>query len=212
MPQGQEDIYYLIAPDRGMAEASPYYESFKAKGVEVLFMYTPLDDFVMTNLNRFQGKKLVTIESADAAKTLKKSSEKDVVDATPEKLSADQFKELSSWLKSSALEGKISSVTESNRLYDSPAIIVDHISASQRRMMRFSDQSHAPALGKQQLEVNPSHPIIRKLYDMKGADEARAKLVAEQIFDNALAAAGLLDDARTMVPRLNRILEFAMKQ
>jgi HSP90 family molecular chaperone len=79
-------------------------------------------------------------------------------------------------------------------------------------MMRFSDSSHAPSLGKQQLEVNPSHPIIRKLFEMKGSDEPRAKLVAEQVFDNALAAAGLLDDARTMVPRLNKLLEFAMKQ
>jgi len=210
MPKGQEEIYYLIVPDRQMGETSPYYESFKARNTEVLFMYTPLDDFVMTNLNRFQGKKLVTVESADAIKALKKlEDKKDVVDATPEKLSADQFKDLSSWIKK-ALEGKLSSITESERLRDSPAIVVDHISATQRRMMRFSDQGHAPALGKQQLEVNPSHPIIIKLNQLKDTDEPRAKIVVEQIFDNALAAAGLLDDARAMVPRLNKLLEYAL--
>jgi len=207
----QDQIFYLIAPDRELAEASPYYESFKKKGVEVLFMYQPLDDFVMNNLNRFQNKKLLTIESLEAAEALTKMTDQaEIVDATPEKLNAEQFKEFATWMKG-ALEGKVSNIRESTRLSESPAIVVDHMSATQRRMMRFVDQSRTAAVGKQQLEVNPSHPIILKLNELRNVDEERATLVAEQIFDNALAAAGLLDDARMMVPRLNKLLQFAVK-
>lgn len=53
MKEGQREIYYLCAPSRQLAESSPYYESFKAKGWEVFFMYAALDDFVMTNLGEY---------------------------------------------------------------------------------------------------------------------------------------------------------------
>jgi HSP90 family molecular chaperone len=55
----QMELYYLIAPSRELAEMSPYYEAFKKSGEEVLFMYTPIDDFVMNNLQEFNKRKLV---------------------------------------------------------------------------------------------------------------------------------------------------------
>jgi hypothetical protein len=83
-------------------------------------------------------------------------------------------------------------------------------------MMRMLNQSardaNAPKaedqiIARQTLEINPAHPIIVQLYELKSSNEPRAKLIAEQLFDNALVAAGLLDDPRTMLPRLNRLLE-----
>jgi TNF receptor-associated protein 1 len=71
MPVGQTSIYYLVAPHRGIAEASPYMEAFRggkggaAADVEVLFLYSPIDDFVMNNLREFGGRKLVTAETAE---------------------------------------------------------------------------------------------------------------------------------------------------
>ena len=61
----QKNIYYLTAPSRQLAEASAYYEVFAKTGTEVLFMYAPIDDFVMTNLAEYNGRKLVTCESAN---------------------------------------------------------------------------------------------------------------------------------------------------
>jgi HSP90 family molecular chaperone len=60
----QMEVYYLIAPTREMAMLSPYYEAFKKSGEEVLFMYTPIDDFVMNNLQEFNKRKLVSADSA----------------------------------------------------------------------------------------------------------------------------------------------------
>ena len=61
----QSDIYYLCAPSRELAEASPYYETFKQNNFEVFFLYNSLDDFVMSNLSKYNGRQLKTAESAD---------------------------------------------------------------------------------------------------------------------------------------------------
>lgn len=68
------------------------------------------------------------------------------------------------------------------RLIDFPAIIADHESAAHRRMMKYVDPSRAPPLGKQQLQINPNHPLIIKLYNMRNANPEKAKLVTEQVF------------------------------
>jgi len=206
MDQEQKEIFYLSVPNRQLAESSPYYEAFKAKKKEVLFLYNQLDDFVMTNLAEYSGKKLVSIESAKAKEALKADKSKE---ETTGKLSKEEVKEIAKWMKD-ILTGKVSSVTESDRLVDSPALIVDHESASMRRMMKYVDPQRIPELPKQQLEINPKHPVIKGLNVLRTTDAELAKLIAEQVFDNALAAAGLLDDPRIMVPRLNSLLESAI--
>jgi len=67
------------------------------------------------------------------------------------------------------------------------------------------------SLPKQTLEINAKHPIMLELFKIKEADEGIAKIVAEQVFDNALVAAGILDDSRVMLPRLNGLLERVLK-
>ena len=64
----------------------------------------------------------------------------------------------------------------------------------------------------QSLEINPNHPIIRQLYVARAADPEVAVLVAEQVFDNALIAAGLIDDPRGMLPRLNELLAATLRK
>lgn len=84
-------------------------------------------------------------------------------------------------------------------------------------MLKMVDQSGAPKLNDlppQNLEINPSHPIIISLYSaMKANPENEVnKLIAEQLFDNALVAAGLIDDPRMMLNRLNEILVATLKK
>jgi len=203
MDQKQQEIFYLCVPNRAVAESSPYYEAFKAKNKEVLFLYTQLDDFVMTNLGEYSQKKLLSIESTAAKAAIKDEEKKDEIEG--ERLSKEEVKELAKWMKD-ILAGKVSNITESERLVDSPAIIVDHESASMRRMMKYVDPQRAGDLPKQQLEINPKHEVIRGLNSLRNTDSPLANLIVEQVFDNALAAAGLLDDARIMVPRLNSLL------
>ena len=72
-------------------------------------------------------------------------------------------------------------------------------------------ESTIQQLGKQTLEINAKHPIMVSLLKMSESNAEVADLVAEQVFDNALVSAGLLDDARSQVPRLNNILDKLLK-
>jgi len=182
MPKEQTEIYYLIVPNREFAEQSPYFETFRNKELEVLFMYdTRLDDFVLTNLAEYKGKKLKTIESSSAAADFKKDwSEKEKKGLTPE-----QFRAFSKWMRD-VLVDKITTVTETERLSSTPMIIVDHESASFRRMMMQLDPKNAPTLPKQQVQLNTKHPLIIAIDKLRHHNEEMAKDSIEQIFDNAL--------------------------
>lgn len=205
MSKERSEIYYLIVPNRNFAETSPYFESFKAKDIEVLFLYdTRLDDFVFSNLAEFKGKKLKTIES----------SALDVKDFDFDKkdtgLNREEFQDFSKWMKD-VLVDKITTVTDTERLSSTPMIIVDHESASFRRMMKSVDPQNTPELPKQQVQINARHPLIVGINQSRKVDETLAKDAIEQLFDNALIQAGLVDDGRSMVPRIHKILERALK-
>jgi len=105
-----------------------------------------------------------------------------------------------------ALSERVSSVKVSPRMISSPAIIVDHESAAVRRMRHLVEQFKT-GLPKQKLEINPNHSVMIKLSAMKATKPDLAKIVAEQIFDNALISADILENPRTMLNRLNRILD-----
>jgi len=200
MKIGQKAIYYLCAPNREMALGSPYMETFKKNGTEVLLLYQPIDEFVMKNLMEFNGRKLLSVESSEASK------EHDDKKELPKSPIGD---DLVQYL-SNALASKVSSVSVTNRLVDSPAVIVDHDSAHYRKMMQMMEQKKM-ALPKQKLEINPHHPIMKQLHSVQGGQPEIAQLVAEQIFDNALIAADVLDNPRSMLPRLNTILKKCME-
>jgi HSP90 family molecular chaperone len=124
-----------------------------------------------------------------------------------------------------ALPARLSKVRATGRLRASPCVVTDHESASLRRMMRMVEAGSAGSGGggsgsndaqprmeahmlpKQVLEVNPAHAVIVRLHAIRDAQPELARAVAEQLLDNALIAAGLVDDSRTMLPRLAGLLE-----
>lgn len=108
------------------------------------------------------------------------------------------------------MQDKIVSVRESERKLSTPCIIVDAESASYRRIMQLMQTKKAHT-AKQQVEINSSHPVILKLDKLRTKDESLAKLICEQIFDNALMQAGLMEDGRVMVPRLNKLMDIALE-
>lgn len=75
-----------------------------------------------------------------------------------------------------------------------------------RRMLKYVDPERAPELPPQKLDINPKHPIIVNLENLRSSNPSLAKVIIEQVFDNALIAAGLLDDSRSMLPRLNELM------
>jgi TNF receptor-associated protein 1 len=218
----QSDIYFLLAPNRKAALNSPYLEAFENADVEVLLMYTSIDEFVMANMQKYENKNLISADKGNIdfnhmkKKTDDADEEKEKKDAKSEsiykadrELTKEEQLEFCAWYRKT-LESKLASISCTNRLTTSPAIVTDTQSIAMRRMMKMMDtgdgKEDVAPLGKQQVQINPKHPAIVGLYDIIKTQPALAKVLAEQIFDNALVAAGLLDDSRAMIPRINDIL------
>jgi TNF receptor-associated protein 1 len=202
MPEGQKEIFYLSAPDRETALATPDYEVFKEKGLEVLFLEDPRDEFVLEHLHAFDGKNLVAASRAEV-KLERPSDKKPALDA-------DALGALSGFLKE-ALGEKVGTVRASERLVGSPVAVREPegaLSPSMRRMMKLmgKEESAAPA-DTPDFEINPDHPIIIKLESLSRSDAALARQISGQLLDNAMVAAGLVEDPRAILGRLNQLLE-----
>jgi molecular chaperone HtpG len=199
MTEEQKEIYFLLAPSREAAESSPYYEIFREKKFEVLFLTQPHDEFVMEHLSMFDGKKLVAAEKTD----LKLEKETHALSEEDGRLLANFIKE--------TLGDRVAEVRVSKRLVGSPAVIVDsdsHMTTGMRRVLKMMKRDDGPSFdSKPDLEINADHAMMASLEKARHTDAALAGQIAEQIFDNALVAAGLLEDPRTMLARVNSLLE-----
>lgn len=203
MPSDQKEIYFVLAPNRAAAEASPYYEVFRSRNFEVLFALDPWDEFVMEHLHEFNGKRIVPAEKAD----LKIDPPTDAAG----QLSDADATTLASWMKS-ALGDTVESVRPSSRLVDSPVVVLDtdRMSPGMRRMLKATQREASPA--RYDLEINPRHPLILALNRTRETDPALGTKVALQLLDNARAAAGVLDDPRSMVQRMNELLAHVLNR
>lgn len=202
MPAEQKEIFFLMAPNRDAAEGSPYFEVFKSRGWEVLFVYDPWDEFVMDHLRSFDGKDLKAAEKAE----LDLANDAAVEGA----LNDDQAKALATWLKEK-LGDRVGAVRPSRRLVESPAVVLEAdrgMTSSMRRILKqMKTEGSETAAGVQDLEINPKHAVIARLEKMRQTDEGLAAKVAEQVYDNARLAAGLLEDPRAMLKRLDDLLQ-----
>lgn len=202
MKEGQTEIYYLIAPSREAIENGPYLEAFKLRNLEVLYLFEPVDEFVMNSIVEVEGKKLVSADREDL-----KLEDIALPDDT-EAMTEETVKDVSLWLRG-VLGERVGEVSASNRLVDSPALVLNAdqaMSPMMRRMMKqMSPNAETPV--KVNLQINPRHRLTKNIATLRQTNEPLAKLVAEQIFDNAMIAAGLLDDPRPMVSRITQILE-----
>jgi TNF receptor-associated protein 1 len=197
----QKEIYYLVGKDRLAIESGPYLEGFKARNLEVLFCYEPVDEYVFNAVREFDGKKIIAADHADV-----KLAD---VPQQGEALSEAETKDLAKWLKDT-LGDQVAEVKSSDRLVGSPALATNadkFMSAHMRRMMKAMDKDGADTPVKVNLEINPRHAVIKKLAAMRATDADKAELVAEQLLDNTLIAAGLMEDPSRMLARLNKLLE-----
>ncbi len=202
MKEDQDAIYYLYAPNRETLESGPHMEAFKSRGLEVLYMFEPVDEFVMTSLQKFDDKELISVDNADiTASEVDAGTEKDAI----AKEDADKLCEF----VKEALGDEVNEVRMSKRLVDSPALALNAdkaLTPSMRRMMKAMKQE-VGMKNSIDLELNPRHDLIKSLGVLIEKDGDLAKLVSEQIFDNTLIAAGFLEDPRKMVDRVYALLE-----
>jgi molecular chaperone HtpG len=202
MKEGQEKIYYVTADSYTAAKNSPHLEIFRKKGVEVLLLTDRVDEWMLSFLNDFDGKELVSVAKGglDLGK-LEDEAEKKEHEETE-----TQYKELVEKMKG-ALADKAKDVRVTHRLTDSPACLVadEHeLSANLVRMLKAAGQS-APE-SKPILEINPNHPLVTRL---KYEDAASPRFAdwSHILFDQAmLAEGGSLSDPASFVKRLNEML------
>mmetsp|Transcript_3756 Transcript_3756/g.6485 ORF Transcript_3756/g.6485 Transcript_3756/m.6485 type:complete len:747 (+) Transcript_3756:88-2328(+) len=215
-PPEQNDIYYLFAPSRELALQSPYMETFLKSKREVIFIYSDIDDFVMANLKQFEGRNLLSADRSELNFKDDDDAEKDDKDSSDDSdvakgLTSSEATDFCAWFQTT-LASKVSKCKTTNRLSSSPAVITDNESGALRRMMRMVEtseggtSSNSMPLPKQTVEINPKHEIIVGIHRLKEKDPMLAEVLAEQVVDNCLVAAGLLDDGRTMLPRLNDLM------
>ena len=200
MKEGQDKIYYVTADTHAAAKSSPHLEIFRSKGIEVLLLSDRVDEWVVSNLNEFDGKPLVSVakgalDLGELGDEEKQAQEKE----------ATEHKELTERVQK-ALGDRVKEVRVTLRLTDSPACLVadeNAMSMNLERMLKAAGQqvpSSAPIL-----EINTRHPIVEKLNSE--SDETRFGDWSSILFDQAtLADGGTLEDPSAFVKRLNGLM------
>lgn len=211
MKKDQKEIYYAFGPSRDALKIDPHLELFKSKGIEVLYLYDPVDEFVINALGKYKDFDLKSVENADPTKLKQMDSVEEKKKET-EKLSSDDqlhFDSLVAKMKE-ILGDRVEDVKESSRLTDSPSCIVakeEGMSASMLKMMKMANQQ----VGEQKkiFEVNKDHKLLRNLLTVfkKSSADDYITNVTEQLYESALLLEGSLDDPHKLVNRLNNMLE-----
>jgi len=201
MKDGQEHIYYITADSFAAAKHSPHLEIFRKKGIEVLLLSERVDEWLVSGLTEFDGKKLQSVAKGD----LDLGKLEDETEKEEQKKAEDAFKPLAERIQA-ALGDKVKEVRVTHRLTDSPACLVtgeNEMSANLERLLKAAGQN-APNT-KPIFEINPQHALVNRL--SAEADAARFGDLAALLFDQALLAeGGQLEDPASFVRRLNGLL------
>lgn len=207
--EDQKEIYYAYGPSREALGLSPYLEVFRKKGIEVLFLYEPIDEFVMDAVRDYEGYTLVSAEHADVSKldkfeTLEKEDK-------PEALSDEQQSTLDGLLAriKSVLGDAVTEVKASQRLSESPVCLANpdgNVTSSMDKIMRVVSKD--TSIPKKILEVNPDHILVRNMLTIFEKDENDPFIdqAANQLFESALLLEGYLTDPHALVGRVQELL------
>ncbi len=205
MRKDQKAIYYITSGNYAMARHSPHLEFFHNKGIEVLLLTDPVDEWVVPHLNEYEGKPLASVTKGELNID---DLDNGAGDQKPKK-DRDENKKLLQRIKE-ALDDQVKEVRLTHRLTHSPACLVSEENEMGRHLEQILKASGQTITGsKPILEINAEHPIISRLE--KEADENSFSEWARIIFDQALLSeGGHLEDPTGFVSRLNRrIVELA---
>ena len=206
MPEDQKEIYYVTGQARLAVEDSPHLEAFRKRGVDVLFMTDPIDEWAVKSLPDYDKRRLKSVTHgdidlgeapADAEAESKESKEaKPSIEAAVAAVKA-------------ALGDRVKDVRLSKRLTDSASCLVageGDPGANMERILKMMDASAEES--KRILEINPSHPFVQNLSALaaKEPESDRVKGWAEMLYDQALLAEGVIMDPAKLVRRIQDLL------
>ena len=198
MKDGQDKIYYLLAPTLAAARSSPHLEAVRAKGVEVLLLADVVDNWLVTTLREFDGKQLQSV----AQGTADLGGMEDEAEKAAQDQASTEFAGLATKLKE-YLDGQAWDVRVTSRLTTSPACIVANEPTSDINMAQRLRGSGLPS--QPVLEINPKHPLVERLN--RHQDDPRLADWASVLFNQAVLTLGArIDDPAAFVTRLNDLL------
>jgi molecular chaperone HtpG len=212
MREGQKEIYYIYGESRDAINMDPHIELFKKKGIEVLYFYEPIDEFIMSMLRTFKNFDFKAVDSSDPSSLQNVKDVEDKIDSKFEELSKDDELKFSSLLSKikDILGDKVIEVKESKRLTDSAACLVnpdDNMTTSMKKILRLANKEMG--VDKKIFEINKNHKLIRNILKMfnNNANDEFILTAVEQLFESALLQEGSLLDPHKLVNRINKMLE-----
>lgn len=214
MKPEQKGIYYITGESKSMVENTPFLENLVALDYEVLYLVDPIDEYMVQQLKEFDGKKLINItkEKLDLG-----DIDKEIIEKQKE-----EFKTLTEQLKT-IYGDNIESVTISNRLKDSPCVLVTNewgMSANMQRIMKAqalrNNQDMSYMMGRKSMEINPNNKIIISLNEkVKESEETRnVKLVKDLswlLYDISMISSGFtLENPKSFANRIHSLIAIGL--
>ncbi|CAN1323015.1 Endoplasmin homolog [Linum perenne] len=201
MKSGQKDIFYITGSDKAQLEKSPFLERLVKKGYEVIYFTDAVDEYLMQYLMDYEDKKFQNV-----------SKEGVKIADSPNKELKETFKDLTKWWKGALASWNVDDVKVSNRLADTPCVVVTNKygwSGNMERIMHsqtLTDASkQAYMRGKRVLEINPRHPIVKELRERvaKDSEDESVKATAQLMYQTALMESGfMLSDPQDFASRI----------
>jgi molecular chaperone HtpG len=212
MKEGQDVIYYITGESVGSVSSSPFIETLKKKGLEVLYMVDPIDEYSVQQLKEYDGKKLVSVTkeglSLDSEEEKKKLEE----------LKAE-YEPLCKLIKE-VLGDKVEKCIVGTRIAESPCVLVTSEygwSANMERIMKaqaLRDNSMTSYMvSKKTMEINPTHAIMEELKKKAAADKSdkTVKDLIWLLFDTSLLTSGFsLDEPTQFAGRIHRMIKLGL--
>ncbi|WP_041070080.1 molecular chaperone HtpG [Candidatus Ishikawella capsulata] len=200
MPKDQEKIFFIAADSYAAAKSSPHLEIFYKKGIEVLLLFDRIDEWMMSHILDFQGKKFQSVSKVDDSLNKLMSN-----DAYKDK---EEQKTLQPFIKrvKNILGERVKEVRLTHRLTDTPAIVITDTNDMSTQMVKlFAAVGQTVPEVKYILELNSEHILVKRMIDIQ--DENIFSLWVELLLDQALLAErGTLDNPNQFIQRINKLL------
>jgi len=213
MKENQKSIYYITGESKEVVAQSAFVETLKKRGLEVIYMTEPIDEYVVQQLKEFDGKNLVSV-TKEGLELPEDEEEKKRLDEAKAK-----FEGLCKVMKD-ILDKKVEKVVISNRLVNSPCCIVTSQygwTANMERIMKAQALRDTSTMGymaaKKHLEINPDHPIVDSLRQKADADknDKSVKDLVLLLFETALLSSGFsLEDPALHALRIHRMIKLGL--